>query len=470
MRYKFYAGLIILSASLTGCSLFTGTPVPKEAMDLPEKWSSQSGQSDLSPQPWLEEFGQPELLKLVGEALERNPDIRSQALAVQIAQTEARLVGADRWPQLSAGLGSSRNKRSNTSGFSLSSVYSTSYNFSLDLEWEVDLWSRLNNGLKAALLNEKAVEADLAAAHLSLVANLVKVWFDGIEARQQIALARKTVESFRESLQIIERGYDRGLYRALDVRLARASLLAASSREQTFHLAQSRAVRVLEVFLGRYPSAQIVFPDHLPTASRPIPAGVPSELLSRRPDIIAMERRFMALDQRHIQAKKNRLPSIRLTASGGTSTRKFTDLANTDFLVWNFASGLLQPLFQGGRLDALRDEAKIRLQQAAADYQRTVLQAFSEVETTLASEQFLRAQEKSLVGQASEASEAEQLAREDYVSGLTDISTLLLSQRQAFEAENNLLSIRKARLQNRVNLYLALGGPFVTKTSETAKK
>jgi NodT family efflux transporter outer membrane factor (OMF) lipoprotein len=446
---------------LSGCSLFQGRSEPVTLSELPEQWQSEVVNHQ-PPTFWLQEFRQPELLVLLEEAFEKSPTLLSQASVVQLAQVQARLAGADRWPQLSAGLASSRNKRSNTSGFSLSSVYSTSYNFSLDLSWEVDLWNRLGNGLKAALFDEKAASADFEAARLSLAANLIKTWLDGIEAQQQLRLSEQTVENFENSLQIVERGYDYGLYRALDVRLARSNRLAAVSREQSYRIAKDQALRSLEVLLGRYPAAKINLPDVLPELSNSIPAGIPAELLNRRPDIIAARERFKALDQRHIQAKKNRLPAIRLTGSGGTSTRALTDLVDTDFLVWNFASGLVQPLFRGGRLDALRDEAAIRWQQSENDYRQTVLVAFREVETLLSSEKWLQKQEQALAKTADELREAELLAREDYVSGLTDINTLLQTQRQAFDAESSLLAVHKSRLKNRVNLYLALGGPITS--------
>lgn len=455
--------LVVFFLTLSGCSLFQGRSEPVALNDLSEQWESEAVNPQL-PTFWLQEFSQPELRVLLEEAFDKSPTLLSQASLVQLAQVQARLAGADRWPQLSAGLGSSRNKRSNTGGYSLSSVYSTSYNFSLDLSWEVDLWNRLGNGLKATLYEGQAASADFDAARLSLAANLIKTWFDGIEAKQQLALSEQTVENFKSSLQIIERGYDYGLYRALDVRLARSNLLNAMSREQSYRIAKDQAVRSLEVFLGRYPAAKLKLPQQLPELSNAIPAGIPADLLNRRPDIVAARERFKALDQRHIQAKKNRLPAIRLTGSGGTSTRDLTDLVNSDFLVWNFASGLVQPLFQGGRLDGLRDEAAIRWQQSENDYRQTVLVAFKEVETLLSSEKWLLEQEQALDEMAEELREAELLASEDYVSGLTDINTLLQTQRQAFDAESSLLAVRKSRLANRVNLYLALGGPITTDT------
>jgi len=454
---------------LSGCSLFQGRSEPTELENLPSHWKTELEKQQMA-KFWLDEFNQPELIKLIDEALLKSPSLRSQTSVVELALVQARVVGADLWPQLSGGLSSSRNKRGNTGGYSISSVYSTSYRLSLDFSWEVDLWQRLSHGVKAAEYDVYTAHADFEAARLSLVANIIKLWFDAIEAQQQLDLSEKTLANYNNVLQIVERGYDYGLYRALDVRLARSNMLNAVNREQNYRIAKDQAIRSLEVLVGRYPAATLSLSKGLPELGYSIPAGVPAELLNRRPDIVAAKQRFKALDERHIQARMNRLPAIKLTGSGGTSTQNLTDLVNTDFLVWNFATGLLQPLFQGGRLDALRDEAGIRLQQSEDDYRAVVLQAFKEVETALSSDQWLKQQQQALTKTAHELNEAELLATQDYVSGLTDINTLLQTQRQAFDAQSSLLVAHKNRLQNRVNLYLALGGPINESKPQTEKQ
>ncbi len=448
-------GLVLLSA----CSLFQGRSEPAAIENLPSHWQTELEQKQMA-KFWLDEFNQPELIKLIDEALLTSPSLHSQASVVELALAQARVDGAGLWPQLSGGLNSSRNKRGNTGGYSISSVYSTSYRFSLDFSWEVDLWQRLSHGVKASQYDVQTAQADFEAARLSLVANVIKRWFDAIEAQQQLNLSEKTLGNYSNVLQIVERGYNYGLYRALDVRLARSNKLNAVSREQNYRLAKDQAIRSLEVLIGRYPAATLSLSNSLPELVYSIPAGVPADLLNRRPDIMSAKQRFKALNERHIQAKMNRLPAIKLTGSGGTSTQNLTDLVNTDVLVWNFATGLLQPLFQGGRLDALRDQAGIRLQQSEDDYRAVVLQAFQEVETALSSDQWLKQQQQALAETANELNEAELLATQDYASGLTDINTLLQTQRQAFDAQSSLLVAHKNRLQNRVNLYLALGGPI----------
>jgi len=409
---------------------------------------------------WLKEFNQPGLHDFLNEAFENNPTINAQAAAVKLAQLQIKLTNADRKPQLSTGLAASRNKRSSSSGYSISSKYSTTYNFHLDFDWEIDLWNRLGNAVKATIYDAKATQSDFDAAQLSLAANIIKTWLDAIEAQQQLQLTRKTFDNFSSVLDIVERGYDRGLYRALDVRLARTNVSNADSKLQIAKRLKNQAVSSLEVLLGRYPSSTLELPALLPSLIKTIPVGVPGTLLNRRPDIAAAMARFKAFDQRYIQTKKNRLFALRLTGSGGTSTQELRDLLDPDSLVWNVVSGLAQPIFQGGRLNALRDEAEIRLEQAEYYYRQTVLTALQEVETLLSAETTLQDEESATALTVHESAQAEILASEDYVVGLTDINTLLQTQRQTFIAKSALLSIKKTRLHNRVNLYLALGGPI----------
>jgi outer membrane protein TolC len=187
---------------------------------------------------------------------------------------------------------------------------------------------------------------------------------------------------------------------------------------------------------------------------------MPSELLIRRPDIFAAERRVAAATQRMKVSRKSLLPSIRLTSSVGTSSSELTDLLDPERLALSIAGSLTQPLYQGGRLRANIHLSDARLQESIAQFSQTVLRAFQEVESLLAAEAFLRDQEMALQATSEESSEAEVLAKEQYERGLVDIITALESERRAFNARSSLINVANLRLQNRLSLYLALGGHF----------
>jgi outer membrane protein TolC len=188
-----------------------------------------------------------------------------------------------------------------------------------------------------------------------------------------------------------------------------------------------------------------------------VPAGLPSEILSRRPDIIAAERRLAASGAKIREARGALFPRISLTASGGTSTAELNEISNSDFSVWALGANLTQPIFQGGRLWNSFKLSKAQRSQALAEYQSAALSAFAEVETTLASEQYLKDQERFLHQATEEAIRALDLAESQYESGLINFVTTLTTRRAALQNQSRWLSARRARVDNRVNLYLALG-------------
>lgn len=458
--------ILSLGLTLPGCSYFSAADSAPETVQMPVQWSSASTEKQDPVRPWLNEFAAPQLNTLVDEAFNQNPSIQSLIAGIEIAEDQTWLSWSAFSPKINAGIRASRNQRNNAAGFSVSSSRINNVGFALDFVWEIDLWYKLGNELEATQYEQSATWSDLHAAQLSLAANISKTWFDAIVASQQVKLTNKTILSFKNALDIIERGYDRGLYKALDVRLARSSLLNAQGRKQNFLKIQDEATRLLESLLGRYPSASLELPAQLPNVTQTLPNSVPSSLLDRRPDIIAAEHRFYASDQRMLKARKNMFPTIQISGSGGTSTQKLNEIFNPEFLIWNIAGNLTQPLFHGSQLFAERSQAEARVKQAAADYAQVVLTAFQQVETTMAAEKWLKNQQDLLQAEVKESTEAERLAEDDYITGLTDIITLLEAQRRAFDSENSLLELRKQRLQNRVNLYLALGGPVLTPTSK----
>jgi outer membrane protein TolC len=198
----------------------------------------------------------------------------------------------------------------------------------------------------------------------------------------------------------------------------------------------------------------------LPNTPRGLPAGLPSELVHRRPDLAAAERRLLGADARIAQAKTDLRPRFNLTASSGTTTNKLRQVLSGDVFVWSLIGGLTQPIFNNGRLKATVKQSEAMAREAAANYEDAILRAYGEVETALAADAHLEGQEQALEEATRLAMAAQGLAEQRYRSGLADITTMLQAQRTALDAESSLLSIRRARLDNRVDLHLALGGDF----------
>jgi multidrug efflux system outer membrane protein len=422
--------------------------------------------STASPSPavdadgWLKDFSDERLPELVAEAQRNNFDLMISATRLMAARGTARMDSSGMLPTVGAGLSGARNKRVSTAGFRLTNPKTDTFDVGLDFAWELDLWGRLANRSRAAYADVEAAQSDFVAAQFSLAANTSKAWFRLVEAAMQYRLAREAFENFGRNLVVVEERFQRGVTTALDVRLTRASLSSAESTLKLRERERGEAARALEVLLGRYPTGGLEVPETLPLITRPIPGGLPAELLQRRPDLVSAERRLAASDERFQDANKNRFPSLRLTASGGTSSAALEDLLDPNQNVWRLASGIVQPLLQGGRLRGERLRADARLQEQIAIYSRTVLGAFQEVENALANELLLREQETALRSASEESRAAEEIAWEQYGRGLADIITVLESQRRHVTAAASLYTVSRVRLQNRVDLHLALGGDF----------
>lgn len=457
------AFLAAAALGLAACGSAPPVEHPEFPVDVPRAWTAPGAADGRPPGRWWTGFGDPALDALVGEALGKNFSLQAAAGRVHSALAQARIAGADLSPHLAASARGSR-QRQNFVGFPIpggADVLSTTYNsfgLSLDLSWELDLWGRLRARHSAALADVEAEAADYEAARLSLAARVSAAYFAVIAARRQVELARSTLESNRATTERIRDRYRRGLRPALDLRLSEANL---SSSEATLRFREAQLdplVRQLELLLGRYPSGRIGTGATLPEIRAGVPAGLPSELLRRRPDMAAAERRLAASRERVSEAVASLFPQFRLTASGGTASDELSDLADGDFRVWSLAGNLLAPLLQGGRLRAGVALAEAVEHQAFALYAEAALRAFNEVETALASEAALAARERALAEAVELSRSAHALSQRRYAGGLIDIVSLLDVQRRLFLAESELVQVRRARLEARINLLLALGG------------
>ena len=458
-RPSFVALWLSLALGWSGC-VSSPDRTPGPSIDLPSEWTAASDANTRAPEAWLEDLNAPQLHPLVTEALRNNPNLQTTAARFEQSIAEARIAGADLAPHAGLGLNTARQKINTFGPQSTGGVRFENYELNLNVRWELDLWGRLRDGTSAALAEVEARQAELNAARLSLAAQVAKSWLNYSEAYQQVALAEKTARSYQENLQTLETRFRRGLAEGLDLRFIRTQAAAAEADTHTRRRTLDQAARSLEVLLGRYPSAKLDAATDFPSLPTAIPAGLPAELLARRPDLVAAERRLAAMDKEVRAARKELLPRISLTGSTGTASQSLGDLLNGDFSVWSLAANLTQPIFQGGRIRANIDRTQSLREQAAAGYRNAALQAFLEVETTLAAEAFLKNEYAHLARAADEAAAAEAQAWERYRNGTIEFLNVLDIQRTAATTQSRMIALRNALLQNRVDLYLALGGPF----------
>ncbi|SDH13514.1 efflux transporter outer membrane subunit [Nitrosomonas sp. Nm132] len=440
---------------LAGCNMLPQRSEQDVGAEIPDQWVEERTISQPVFEHWVEIFGDPQLSNLVSSALANNYELKAAAARVDAAIAQARIDGASRWPQLSffveheqmqireAGFGSARF-----------GVFEALFG----LSWELDVWGRIRDFQQTAVLEADATAVDYHGARLSLAARVAQSYFELIEAKLLAAVVEQSVKDRNIIVSLVRGRFQRGLVRGLDLRLALTDLANAEVELKEAHNQIQIITRRLEILLGRYPEGKEMDVATLPSLPTDIPAGLPSELLERRPDVVAAYSRLQAADFRTVSSKKLRLPRITLTAAGGTRSTDLTELIDPRAAAWNVITGLMQPLFTGGRIrgEIFRNEAFA--EEALNFYKSTALNAFREVEQALAAEEWLRQQEISLRKAVEQTEASQKLAVYSYRNGLIEILTLLDSYRSTLNAQSAHLFITRQLLNNRINIYLALGG------------
>lgn len=476
------AARLLGSASILGAAPFLGActssraeppdfewRVEELALPVPAGWSAAATAGAFSSAeggaPFWTPFGEAELDALVVEALEHNRDIKVSAALLAAAATRSTIARSFRWPTLDATAGAARAKNIFV-GLPIPGTraplesLATTYDVGLVAGWEADLWGRLAAGAAAADAAFAASAADLAAAQLSVAAETARAWFGAREARLQVELAERTVTSYRDSLRVTEDRFAAGLVGALDVRLARANVATSEAMLALALRAQAVATRRIELVLGRYPAAELEVPGSFGELPPPVPAGLPAELLARRPDLAALERQLVSAEATIRERRADRWPRVVLTGTAGRTSEEAGDLLDGDFSVWSFAASLAAPLFDGGRRVAAVDEAEANARAAGESFAGAVLVAFAEVENALDAEGRLRDQIGFLAVAVDEAQAALGLAEAQYREGLVGIELVLDAQRRLLLNEASLLDSQRELFINRVDLVVALGGGF----------
>lgn len=414
---------------------------------------------------WWESFGDPQLDALVREALEHNQDLRAASARMAGAVAQARQAGALRGPSADAAVAASRNRSVYVglpipgAGDVLQST-STSFQGDFNISWEADLWGRLADAERAALASVETSRAQLAGARLSIAAQTARLWFALSEARLQHKLAQDIEQSYRETEAYVSARVVVGLAQDYDLRVVEGLRARAAAGVSQAELLELSSVRALEVLLGRYPEGELQGLQALPALPAAAPVGLPAELLARRPDLVAAQFDMRSMAARGDSARADLYPKLVLTGSTGRTSSALEDLLDGDFSVWRLAAALSAPLYDGGRREAAIEALDADLLAARASFAQSVLRACAEVEGALDSEALLaqRGVHWLLALEASGA--AEQLAKLQYEQGVVDISNLLNARRDRLQVERERLALRRAQLDSRVNLLVALGGGF----------
>ena len=418
------------------------------------EWTINTDGTDYVPisVDWLSSFEDPLLLELIEEGKANNRNLRIAAANVEIAWLLARQASVGLRPNLDLALGGARTGRGSTP--------STNVNISLQAGWEIDIWGRIRAGYDAAVTSAEAIEADYVFAQHSLSASIARGYLLAIEAAKQVDLTRQNIQLLEKILAIAEFKYKNGAVTIQDVALARSDLATARDNLAEIEGSGRDALRSLEVLIGRYPNAQVDLPATLPILPPAPSAGIPSEILERRPDLVAAERNVAAAFKLTAQARAARLPRLSLTGSLGGASNELSSILNPANTVWQVAGDLLVPVFNSGSLQTEVEIATIEQEQALNSYAQTALEAFSEVEQNLDQGQVLLTRGKALTTASNEINKAYDIARLRYAEGESELLDVLTIQQRQARADSNLIAIQRALLDQRISLYLALGGEW----------
>jgi len=447
-----------------GCTLLT--PPASEALRkdaLPNVRVPQQWKQPAEPGPVVDSgfgsLGDPALAALVQEALTYNADLRAGAARVEQAQGYVTVAGAKLQPGVAALAKGGGKWGGDYSGMSSALIGAT---------WEIDVWGRQRYGARAASDSYASAQLDYLYAQQSLAAWVVRSWLLAVQSAQQETLLREVVLSADKLVGLTKQRLKSGIGNEQEVAQAQASLGEYQDRLRQIQFAHNQALRALEVLLGRYPGADVQTASRLPALPAPIPAGLPSELLERRPDVAAAERRVAAAFNNTEVARTAHLPTISLTATLGTLSSDIIVLKNHSNPTSGLGGSLLWPLFTGGALDAQVDIRTAEQKQAVADYAAVGLRAFDEVEGALSSETALRERQAILDQVAADNRRSLELATVQYKIGSSDLRSVLQEQLRLYSTLMSLVQVEGERLAQRVNLHLALGGGFGTTLSSTA--
>ena len=420
---------------------------------------------------WRDVFGDPRLQALVALALERNRDLRVSALNVELVRAQYRIQRAAELPQLNAQ--ASITTQRIPADLSASGKATTVEAWSVGAAvtgFELDLWGRVRSLSNAALEQWFATDEARRSAQLSLVAEVANQYLASRALDAQVALARSTLETVEASAGLTRRAAEAGRVADIDLRTAEAQVETAR-----FNLAaaeQQRALTANALVLLAGGPIPADLPDPLPLESQPVvadlPAGVPSEVLVRRPDVLAAEHALRSANANIGAARAAFFPRIALTATAGTASSQLWGVLGSGSGAWTFTPSITVPIFAGGELRANLDAAHVRKSIQIAQYERAIQGAFREVADALAARGWIEEQVRAASARVAAEQERFRLSDRRYRAGIDNYLTVLTAQRDLFAAEQQLIQTRLTRLANLVALYKALGGGWRERTAVAA--
>ena len=464
MKHPLSAFLLLPALALSGCALHRPQPATLPVTP-PASYSEQAAGAAAAPLGhWWERFGDPRLDALMAEAFAGNLDLAQGYARLQQAEAVLQTTGAAQKPTLDLNGAGGRRRQAAMGG---AAATDDTFSLSAPAAFEIDLWQKLASRTEAARFDREATREQLKSLYLTVSARLADLYFLAVEQRQQLDLADRNIAAFADTLERVERRYREGLVPALDVYQSRQNLAAARARRPQFENTLAATEHALAVLVGRYPDRQSAGErEELPAAIPAFTAGVPSQLLARRPDVESNLQRLRASDARIAAAIAERFPALRLTGAGGGASSVLGDLLASGNVFWNLLLNVAQPIYDGGRRQAEVARTRAVFEENLAIYHQSVLTAFREVEDALVAG---RTDEERIarLGERVAASDAAlRLSLDRYLQGLSDYLPVLTAQGLNFDAQSQLLTARRQLIADRISLARSLGGEWLEEEIE----
>jgi NodT family efflux transporter outer membrane factor (OMF) lipoprotein len=471
------AALAAIIALLAGCTVGPNYQRPPATAPAawkeppPPDWKSATPHDETPRGKWWEVFGDPQLNALEEQVSVSNQSIAQAEAQFRAARAAAAVARAGLFPTVTAGAAATKARGSAGRGSGTavtspvgntttvtSTATTTLYQVPIDVSYEVDVWGRVRRQIEASVATAQASAGDLETLRLSMQAELAVDYFElhGLDAQKQ--LLDSTAAAFQKALELTTNRHNQGIASGVDVAQAQTQL--ETTRAQALDLGVQRTAleHAIAVLTGKPPSELTIAPAPVGVQPPPIPVALPSELLERRPDVAANERRMAAANaQIGVQAAAY-YPTLSLTASGGFANSKLADLFTWPSRFWSLGAATVETLFNGGARRAATEEAKANYDAAVAAYRQTVLTAFQNVEDNLSA---LRVLDEEAAQQAIATAAAEKslsLSNNRYQGGIATYLEVITAQAQAVANERTAVDILTRRMTASVNLVKALGG------------
>lgn len=453
-----WSATVVMTMLLTGCML--GPDFVPPTVETPDEYRFDAEKAAVDVNLlWWELFDDPVLYELVTAALENNRDVKIAISRIEEARAALGFTKADQYPYIGIEGGA---QGGNFLGLNRSETTDTAAFIAPTLSWEIDFWGKFRRSTESAQASLLASEYSLRTIQLSLISEVASTYYRLLDFRRRLQISKKTLESRLQSLDIIQQRFDKGIIPELDLNQSQIQKEIAEASIPLFERQIAQTENALNILLGRLPGTirsgvgldrQVTPPE--------IPAGIPSSLLERRPDVAQTLYQLQAQTAQIGVAEALRLPAISLTGLLGVASSELSN-RTSEGVVWNAGASLAGPLFNFGKNKRRVEIEEARTRQVLFFYENTVLTAFREVEDALVAIETYKRQAEAVGRQVAAARNANELSKDRYDQGVTSYLEVLETERQLFSADLDLSELEQQRHNAYVGLYKALGGGWVS--------